>query len=119
MRLPFGAWGFFIVDFTAYFYTFVYMKTLLKIISKTQFGFVTKEDLDTLEVEMPNLPLLIRCGRDRCIAQAQDTKARMDHVEETGDYVRDVSIPARILDEMSKSPFIPFTVKQAIEGMRA
>jgi len=95
------------------------MKTLLKILSKTQFGFVTKEDLNVLEVEMPNLPLLIRCGCDRYIAQAQDTKARMDYVEETGDYVRDVSIPARTLDGMSTSPFTSFEVKQAIESMRA
>jgi hypothetical protein len=95
------------------------MKTLLKVLSKTQFGFVTKEDLDVLEVEMPNLPLLIRCGCDRYIAQAQDTKARMDYVEETGDYVRDVSIPSRTLDGMSTSPFVPFAVKQAIESMRA
>jgi hypothetical protein len=94
------------------------MKTLLKVLSKTQFGFVTKEDLDVLEVEMPNLPLLIRCGCDRYIAQAQDTKARMDYVEETGDYVRDVSIPSRTLDGMSTSPFVPFAVKQAIESMR-
>ena len=94
-------------------------ETLLKVLSKQQFGFVTKEDLDTLEVEMPNLPLLIRCGRDRYIAQAQDAKAKMDYVEETGDYIRDVSIPSKMLDQMSTSPFVPFSVKQAIEGMRA
>jgi hypothetical protein len=92
---------------------------LLKVLSKTQFGFITKEDLDILEVEMPNLPLLIRCGGDRYVAQAQDAKARMDYVDETGDYVRDVSIPARTLDGMSTSPFVPFVVKQAIEGLRA
>ena len=94
------------------------MKTLLKVLSKTQFGFVTKEDLDVLEVEMPNLPLLIRCGCDRYVAQAQDTKARMDYVEEVGDYVRDISIPSRTLDGTSTSPFVPFAVKQAIESMR-
>ena len=95
------------------------MKTLLKVLSKTQFGFVTKEDLDVLEVEMPNLPLLIRCGRDRYIAQAQDAKARMDHVDETGDYVRDVSIPSKMLTDMASSPFVSFEVKKAIEGLRA
>lgn len=95
------------------------MKTLLKIISKEQFGFVTQEDLDVLEVEMPNLPLLIRCGCDRYIAQAQDTKARMDYVEETGDHIRDVSIPSRTLDEMGKSPFVALEIKQAIEALRA
>ena len=100
-------------------YCILMINTLLKVLSKSQFGFVTKEDLDALEVEMPNLPLLIRCGRDRYIAQAQDTKARMEYVEETGDYVRDISIPARTLDGMSTSPFVPFAVKQAIESMRA
>jgi len=100
-------------------YIVVLMKTLLKVLSKTQFGFVTKEDLDVLEVEMPNLPLLIRCGRDRYIAQAIDTKARIDYVEETGDYVRDISIPSKILDQMGTSPFVCFEVKQAIEALRA
>jgi hypothetical protein len=95
------------------------IKTLLKVLSKQQFGFVTKEDLDVLEVEMPNLPLLIRCGCDRYIAQACDTKARMDYVDETGDYVRDVSIPARTLDGMSTSPYVSFDIKQAIKSMRA
>ena len=95
------------------------IKTLLKVLSKQQFGYITKEDLDALEVEMPNLPLLIRCGCDRYIAQAQDAKARMEYVEETGDYVRDVSIPSRTLDGMSTSPFVPFAVKQAIEAIRA
>jgi hypothetical protein len=95
------------------------IKTLLKVLSKQQFGFVTAEDLDILEVEMPNLPLLIRCGCDRYIAQACDTKARMDYVDETGDYVRDVSIPARTLDGMSTSPFVAFAIKQAIKSLRA
>ena len=95
------------------------IKTLLKVLSKQQFGFVTAQDLDVLKEEMPNLPLLIRCGRDRYIAQAQDTIARMDYVEETGDYVRDVSIPARTLDDMATSPFVPFVIKQAIENLRA
>ena len=95
------------------------IKTLLKVLSKQQFGFVTAQDLDVLKSEMPNLPLLIRCGRDRYVAQAQDTEARMNYVEEVGDYVRDVSIPARTLDDMATSPFVPFVVKQAIEGLRA
>ena len=95
------------------------INTLLKVLSKSQFGFITKEDLDSLEVEMPNLPLLIRCGCDRYIAQAQDITDRMDYVEEVGDYVRDISIPSKTLDQMSTSPFVCFAVKQAIESMRA
>ena len=95
------------------------MKTLLKILSKDQFGFVLKQDLDVLKSEMPNLPLLIRCGRDRYVAQAQDTEARIDYVEGADDYVRDVSIPARTLDDMAKSPFVPLVIKQAISDMRA
>ena len=95
------------------------INTLLKVLSKQQFGFVTKEDLDILEVEMPNLPLLLRCGCDRYVAQAQDARARMDYVEERGDYLRDVSIPSRTLDGMSTSPFVPLVIKQAIEALRA
>jgi hypothetical protein len=95
------------------------INTLLKVLSKQQFGFVTKEDLDVLEVEMPNLPLLIRCGCDRYVAQAQDAKAKMDYVEQTGDYVRDVSIPSQILDNMITMPSISTEVKQAIESLRA
>ena len=95
------------------------MKTLLKILSKDQFGFVLKQDLDVLKSEMPNLPLLIRCGRERYVAEAQDTEARIGYVEEAGDYVRDVSIPARILDDMVKSSFVPLAIKQAIFDMRA
>ena len=94
------------------------MKTLLKVLSKTQFGYVTKEDLDVLEVEMPNLPLLMRFGCDRYVAQACDTKARIDEVEEKGDYLRDVSIPSKIISQMGTSPFVCFEVKQAIESMR-
>ena len=30
------------------------INTLVKVLSKQQFGFVTKQDLDVLEVEMPN-----------------------------------------------------------------
>ena len=93
-------------------------ETLLKILSKTQFGFVTKDDLDLLKEEMPNLPVLIRCGRDRYIAQAQDAEARMRYVVENGDYIRDVSIPSRTLDDMSTSPYVPLVIKQAIAGLR-
>ena len=95
------------------------INTLLKVLSKQQFGFVTKEDLDILEVEMPNLPLLIRCGCDRYVAQACDTKARIDEVEEKGDYLRDVSIPSKIIDQMGTSPFTGLKVKQAIQSLRA
>lgn len=100
-------------------YIGIMIKTLLKVLSKQQFGFVTAQDLDVLKSEMPNLPLLIRCGRDRYIAQAQDTEARMNYVEETGDYVRDVSIASQTLTEMGSSPFVPLVVKQAIESLRA
>ena len=94
-------------------------ETLLKILSKKQFGFITKSDLDLLKEEMPNLPVLIRCGRDRYVAQAQDAESRMRYAVENGDYIRDVSIPSRTLDDMGKSPYVPFVVKQAIEGLRA
>ena len=95
------------------------INTLLKVLSKQQFGFVTKEDLDTLEVEMPNLPLLIRCGCDRYVALACDVKAKMNYVEKAGDYVRDVSIPSRVIDNLSTQDNMSTEVKQAIKGLRA
>ena len=75
------------------------MKTLLKVLSKTQFGFVTKEDLDVLEIEMPNLPFLLGAATDMLL------KLRMPKLgwtmSKTGDHIRDVSIPSRTLDGMS------------------
>ena len=95
------------------------MNTLLKILSKDQFGFVTKNDLDILEKEMPNLPLLLRFGCGRKVIQAYQVRTAIESTERDGDYLRDVSIASQTIDEMTKSPFISLAVKQAIESMRS
>ena len=101
------------------------IQTLLDILSKQQFGFVDiKKDLCILEADMPDLPLLIRCGAERYVVKASAVKAKMEQVEKEGDYVRDVSLPAKLIDDMKASPcryVVPahaFFLKQAIQEMR-
>lgn len=93
--------------------------TLLKVLSKQQFGFVTKDDLDVIKSEMPNLKLLIRCGADRYVELACHAQKRMELVEADGDYVRDVSLPCGMIDEMLQDPSTHKLVRQAIEEMRS
>lgn len=95
------------------------MKTLLKILSKQQFGFITKEDLSDLVDKMPTLKVLIRCGMDRYVTTAYLATQKMAWVEEQGDYVRDVSLPSGMIDELSNDPDISADVKLAITNMRA
>jgi len=95
------------------------IKTLLKIISKEQFGFIYSNDLEVLEKEMPNLPVLMRFGACREVADAYMAKTIMSEKEAAGDYLRDVSIPSRALDDMARSPFVSLQIKNAIEALRA
>ena len=95
------------------------MNTLLKILSRDQFGFVTKQDLEDLEANMPNLPVLLRFGCGRTVVQAYLVKNTIEATEAKGDYLRDVSIASQTLTEMGSSPFVPLVVKQAIESLRA
>ena len=94
-------------------------ETLLKIISKEQFGFVDSDDLTLLEEHMPKTLLLMRFGAAREVAEASAVKTIISEREAAGDYIRDVSIPSRVLDQMSLSPFTPLEVKRAIETLRA
>jgi len=95
------------------------INTLLKVLSKQQFGFITKDDLDVIKVEMPNLLVLIRCGGERYVERACHAQKRMKLVESSGDYVRDVSLPCKTIDDLADNPSTPFEVTQAIEAMRA
>lgn len=98
------------------------IKTLLKIISKEQFGFIDSNDLEVLEKEMPNIPVLMRFGACREIADAYMAKTIMSEKEADGDYIRDVSIPSRVLDAMYETPPIrgfESEIKNAIETLRA
>ena len=96
------------------------IKTLLKIISKEQFGFVDSNDLAVLEKEMPRMPLLMRFGACREVAEASAVKTIISEKEAEGDYIRDVSIPARVLDRMYEGwSDTPLEVRQAIADLRA
>jgi len=100
-------------------YSILMIKTLLKIISKEQFGFIYSDDLEVLEKEMPNIPVLMRFGACREVADAYMAKTIMSEKEAAGDYLRDVSIPSRALDDMARSPFVSLQIKNAIETLRA
>jgi hypothetical protein len=54
-------------------------------------GFVTEALLPRLPQEQP---LLIRASAHREIAKARDVPARIRCIEATGQYIRDVSMPA-------------------------
>lgn len=95
------------------------IKTLLKVLSKQQFGFITKDDLDVIKAEMPNLKVLIRCGCERYVELACHAQRRMELVEDSGDYVRDVSLPSRVIDDMASDPTTNPQVKHAIQLMRS
>jgi hypothetical protein len=95
------------------------IKTLLKIISKEQFCFMDANDLSTLEAEMPNLPVLLRFGSCRKQVDAYRAKTEIENQEAYGTYLRDVSISSQVLTEMAQSPFVPLSVKEAIESIRA
>tara|TARA_B100000497_G_C7620156_1_gene372563 strand:- start:290 stop:583 length:294 start_codon:yes stop_codon:yes gene_type:complete len=96
------------------------IKTLLKIISKEQYGFVLSDDLTVLEKEMPRMHLLMRFGACREVAEASAVKTIISEKEAAGDYIRDVSIPARVLDRMYEGwNGTPFEVRRAIAELRA
>lgn len=95
------------------------IKTLLKIISKEQFGFIDSNDLSVLEKEMPNIPVLMRFGACREVADAYMAKTIISEKEAGGDYIRDVSLPAGVIDSMELDPLIDPLVKTAIKEMRA
>jgi len=95
------------------------IKTLLKIISKEQFCFIDSNDLSILEAEMPNLPVLLRFGSCRKQVDAYRAKVEIENQEAYGTHLRDVSISSQVLTEMSQSAFVPLSVKEAIESIRA
>ena len=101
------------------YYCILMIKTLLKVLSKQQFGFLTKDDLDVIKVERPSLIVLIRCGGERYLEYAGRAQKRIELVESNGDYVRDVSLPCQTIDDLARNPSTPFEVQQAIEAMRA
>ena len=111
--------GGFFVDAGHKLYYSTFMHTLLKILSKDQFGFVLSEDLKHLEEHIPKLPLLMRFGFDRLVRNAEDVRSAIELNESNGDYLRDISIAVQTLDEMLLCPFVEAEVKSAIKSFRA
>jgi hypothetical protein len=62
--------------------------------SKKGYGFIGEKDLAVVAANMETrlTQCLVRCGRCRFLAPAQDVKFLIESVEKNGDYVRDVSI---------------------------
>jgi hypothetical protein len=62
--------------------------------AKTRYGFIGEKDLAIVAANMETrlTQCLVRCGRCRFLAPAQDVKFLIECVEKNGDYVRDVSL---------------------------
>ncbi len=63
--------------------------------ARTQFGFLAGADLATLASDPTHrlTLVLVRCGRCRFVAPAQDVQFLIDAIEKAGaDYVRDASL---------------------------
>lgn len=72
---------------------------LARFVLGLEFGFLTEETLPQL-IAMDRLcPCLVRLGAGRFTAPAQDVDALIGYAEKAGDYVRDVSIVASVLEE--------------------
>ena len=71
--------------------------TLLARVQRERFGFFLDTDIELLarDPEGRLTQVLVRCGGCRFVCAAQDVKHLTAAVESIGDYVRDVSIPAR------------------------
>lgn len=59
------------------------------------YGFMSKEQLQTLALLDPFRQVLVRCGSCRLLVQARDVEHITEIISREGtDYVRDVSLPA-------------------------
>ena len=61
-----------------------------------QHGFLTSTEVEYLarHEEGRLVQVLVRCGAKRFVCAAQDAASMIESVEASGDYVRDVSLPA-------------------------
>jgi hypothetical protein len=64
--------------------------------AKTRHGFLDAPDVKHLATDPATRLecLLVRCGACRFLAPAQDVERLIGYVDQAGDYVRDVSLPA-------------------------
>lgn len=81
---------------------------LAKLLLARPFGFITAADLPAI-IEADRLtPVLVRCGGCRFTCAAQDAAHLARCIVAGGDYVRDMSSPAAVLE----------TARQTLEATR-
>ena len=69
--------------------------TTIERVKTQQYGFITDLDLPAVVSENRLFPCLVRCGNGRFTCPAQDVAHFVEMVDNSEDYVRDVSILAR------------------------
>lgn len=74
-------------------------RELARFIVGRPFGFVTEAEMPAIVEQDRLIPLLVRCGGTRFMAGAQYISGLLKMVEAAGDYVRDVSFPAGVINE--------------------
>ena len=72
-------------------------RDVLEVAVRLACGFLSAADIKVVAADPATrlYPLLVRCGGCRFTAPAQDITALIGYVTAGGDYVRDVSVPAR------------------------
>ena len=90
------------------------MNTLQSFLATLPCGFLTDATLPKL-VELDRLhPCLVRCGGGRFVCGAQDVDHFIKCVALGGDYVRDISIPARCEERAAQwQPATPYPLLAA------
>lgn len=71
---------------------------LARFVLARPFGFITSAEMPALLAMAPRALLLVRCGCGRFVCEAKDLAGRLAAVDQSGDYVRDVSFPCQVLD---------------------
>ena len=71
--------------------------TLITRVTRDNLGFLTASEVAALASRNDSrlTQLLVRCGGCRFVAAAQDVPQIINALEAAGDYVRDVSLPAK------------------------
>lgn len=66
-------------------------------VMRDAYGFLSESDINALaqHTESRLWPVLVRCGGGRALVSTQDVKWLTNMVKASGDYVRDVSFPAK------------------------
>lgn len=70
---------------------------IIDTIRTVQHGFILEKQIDEIIAINRFEQVLVRCGNGRFLCPVQDVKHFIECIEKSGiDYVRDVSLPARV-----------------------